>query len=91
MTLTTPLDIYNYYSGYWQDDWRIGSFTLNYGLRIDTRTASAKWTTTSPSASIRRRQPVEQRRHPRHGRSAAAPRPGPSAAADVAGVNGNKA
>jgi trimeric autotransporter adhesin len=37
MTLTTPLDIYtNYYSGYWQDDWRIGSrFTLNYGLRIE--------------------------------------------------------
>ena len=37
MTLTTPLDIYtNYYSGYWQDDWRVSSsFTLNYGLRIE--------------------------------------------------------
>ena len=37
MTLTTPLDIFtNYVSGYWQDDWRVGSrFTLNYGLRIE--------------------------------------------------------
>jgi hypothetical protein len=37
MTLTTPLDIYtNYYSGYWQDDWRVGAkFTLNYGLRVE--------------------------------------------------------
>ena len=37
MTLTTPLDIFtNYISGYWQDDWRVGSrFTLNYGLRIE--------------------------------------------------------
>jgi hypothetical protein len=37
MTLTTPLDIFtNYVSGYWQDDWRVGSrFTLNYGLRVE--------------------------------------------------------
>jgi hypothetical protein len=44
MTLSTPMNVYTYYTGgYAQDDWRVNSkFTLNYGIRLEHETGLAE-------------------------------------------------